>query len=186
MAQIADRIDERLRHFIEAQHLYFVGTAPASVDGHINVSPKGHADTFAVLDDATVAYLDLTGSGAESIAHIRENGRVVIMFCAFDGPPRIVRLHGQGRVVTAADSEGAELLARFPTRPGARAVVVVDVRRVSISCGTAVPLLDYVQDRDLLHQWAQRKSPDDLNEYHRTRNATSIDGLPGMPVSESL
>ena len=181
MAQQHSQIDERLCQFIEKQHLYFIGTAPASVDGHINISPKGHADTFCVIDENTVAYLDLTGSGAESIAHIRENGRVVVMFCAFDGPPKIVRLHGRGRIVTPSDSGWPELVARFPSRPGARAVVVVDVRRVSSSCGTAVPLFEYVEDRDLLLQWTERKSATELNDYHRTRNATSIDGLPGLP-----
>jgi len=185
MGQVLKAIDGRLRDFIEAQHLYFVGTAPNSTEGHINLSPKGHGDTFTVIDEMTVAYLDLTGSGAESLAHLRENGRIVIMFCAFDGPPDIVRLHGRGEIVTPADSRWNDLLARFPARPGARSIVIVHVSRVSSSCGQAVPLYEYVSDRDLLHRWSERKSPEDLDEYHRTRNATSIDGLPAFPSPQA-
>ena len=181
MGKVLDAIDGRLREFIEAQHLYFVATAPNAADGHINLSPKGHGDTFAVLDDSHVAYLDLTGSGAESLAHIRENGRIAVMFCAFDGPPNIVRLHGRAEVVVPTDDRWRDLIAHFNARPGARAIVVVDVSRISSSCGQAVPLYEYVEDRDLLYQWAERKSDDDLDEYHRTRNAESIDGLPALP-----
>jgi predicted pyridoxine 5'-phosphate oxidase superfamily flavin-nucleotide-binding protein len=182
MGQVHERITERLREFVEAQHLYFVGTAPADVDGHVNLSPKGHRDTFTIIDDVTVAYLDLTGSGAESLAHIRENGRVVVMFCAFEGPPDIVRLHGRGRVVFPLDADWDALIARFPTRPGARAVVVVDIRRVSSSCGFAVPLYEYVGQRDLLEQWTSRKTDEELADYRATRNAASIDGLPAVPT----
>jgi hypothetical protein len=181
MGQVLEAIDGRLRDFIEAQHLYFVGTAPNAAEGHINLSPKGHGDTFTVIDETTVAYLDLTGSGAESLAHLRENGRLVIMFCAFDGPPSIVRLHGRGEIVTPSDTRWDELITRFHARPGARAIVLVHVTRISSSCGQAVPLYEYVSDRDLLYRWAERKSPADLDEYHRTRNATSIDGLPALP-----
>ncbi len=182
MSKVISEIDGPLRTFIEEQHLYFIATAPISADGHVNLSPKGYDDTFSVIDPTTVAYLDLTGSGAESIAHLRENGRVVIMFCAFDGRPRIVRLHGRGRVVTPTDDEWESLLKRFPSRPGARAIVLVDVSRISSSCGQAVPNFEFVGDRDLLLQWVDRKSPEDLNEYHRTRNAVSIDGLPALPT----
>jgi hypothetical protein len=181
MGQVHEEIDEGLRAFIEAQHVYFVGTAPADVDGHVNLSPKGHRDTFAILDGTTVAYVDLTGSGAESLAHIRENGRVVVMFCAFEGPPDIVRLHGRGRVVFPADAEWAGLIGHFPTRSGARAVVVVDVTRVSSSCGFAVPLYEYAGQRDLLERWTSRKSDADLEDYRAKKNATSIDGLPAVP-----
>jgi hypothetical protein len=181
MGQVHERIDDGLRGFIDAQQLYFVGTAPADTGGHVNLSPKGHRDTFAILDDTTVAYVDLTGSGAESLAHIRENGRVVIMFCAFEGPPNIVRLHGRGRVVFPADAEWDRLLAHFPSRPGARAIVTVDVTRASSSCGFAVPQYDYVGQRDLLEQWTSRKSEADLEDYRAKKNATSIDGLPAVP-----
>jgi hypothetical protein len=183
MGKVMSEIDGPLRTFIEEQHLYFIATAPISADGHVNLSPKGYGDSFSVIDPTTVAYLDLTGSGAESIAHLRENGRIVIMFCAFDGRPRIVRLHGRGRVITPLESEWESLSKRFPHRPSARAIVLVDVTRVSNSCGQAVPTYEFVDDRDLLLQWADRKSPEDLDEYHRTRNAVSIDGLPGLPVT---
>jgi hypothetical protein len=181
VGQVHERIDDDLREFIDKQHLYFVGTAPADTGGHVNLSPKGHRDTFAVLDDSTVAYVDLTGSGAESLAHIRENGRVVIMFCAFEGPPNIVRLHGQGRLVFSGDGEWDGLLAHFPSRPGIRAIVTVHITRVSSSCGFAVPFYDYVGQRDLLERWTERKSEADLDEYRAKKNATSIDGLPAVP-----
>lgn len=183
MATVLAGIDDRLRKFIEAQPLYFVGTAPAALDGHINVSPKGYADTFAVVDESTVAYLDLTGSGAESLAHIRENARIVVMFCAFDGSPRIVRLHGRAQLVAPEDPAWPDLSAHFQMRTGARAIVVVDVHRVSSSCGTAVPRLSHVADRDTLQRWAEHKTPDELATYHRDRNATSIDGLPALPTT---
>jgi hypothetical protein len=182
MGKVHERIDGRLRAFIEAQQIYFVATAPSGPGGHVNVSPKGHADTFAVLDSLRVGYLDLTGSGAETLAHIGENGRITIMFCAFDGPPDVVRLHGRGRVVLPDDTEFAGLLANFTPHRGARSIVVVEVERVSTSCGFAVPLFDYRGDRDLLAKWADRKGDADLEEYHRTRNAKSIDGLPALPL----
>jgi predicted pyridoxine 5'-phosphate oxidase superfamily flavin-nucleotide-binding protein len=185
MGQVLEAIDGRLREFIETQQVFFVGTAPLEADGHVNLSPKGHRDTFAVVDEHTVAYLDLTGSGAESLAHIRQNGRVVVMFCAFDGPANIVRLHGRGTVHTPDDATWLEVLAHFPAaRRGARAVVTVDVTRVSDSCGFAVPLYDHVGDRRLLEQWTERKSDDDLAAYRATKNTTSIDGLPALPQSQ--
>lgn len=184
MGKVLERIDDRLREFLLAQHVFFVGTAPADVDGHINVSPKGHGDTFAVLDERTVAWLDLTGSGAESLAHIRENGRVVVMACAFHGPPQVVRLHGRGRVVVPGDVEWAQLAALFPVRRGARAVVVVDVSRISSSCGYAVPFMEHTGDRDLLERWAERKDDEALAAYHQEKNLVSIDGLPALPQPE--
>jgi len=180
MGQVHERIDGKLREFIEAQHIYFVGTAPIEANGHINLSPKGHRDTFAVLDEHTVAYLDLTGSGAESLAHIRQNGRVVVMFCAFEGSPNIVRLHGQGTVHTQGDENFGQLVGRFPSLPGARAVLTVDVSRVSSSCGFAVPFFDHVGDRDLLEKWAERKTDEELANYRAAKNKTSIDGLPAL------
>ena len=180
MSKLHSQIDGRLRQFIEAQHIFFVGTAPLADDGHINLSPKGHQDTFRVVDEHTVAYLDLTGSGSESIAHVRENGRIVVMFCAFDGPPNIVRLHGRARVVTVDELGGPEWFGLFPDRPGARAVVVVSVERVSDSCGFSIPEYEYRGARQLLDDWAGRKSDAELDTYRAAKNAASIDGLPSI------
>lgn len=176
-----DGIGPRLRAWIEAQHMFFVGTAPLAPDGHINISPRGTPGTFAVLDERTVAWVDLTGSGAETIAHLRENGRIVVMFCGFEGPPQTVRLHGRGRVVVPADPEWGALSERFAAKRGARAIVVVDVSRASDSCGFSIPRFDFVDDRDLLDRWTENKDDADLADYRATRNAESIDGLPALP-----
>jgi hypothetical protein len=181
VSKVHEEITPRLRAWIDAQHLFFVATAPLAEDGHINVSPRGTPGTFAVLDGHTVAWLDLTGSGAETIAHLRENGRIVVMFCAFDGPPQIVRLHGRGRVVMPTDAEWAQLSGRFADKRGARAIVVVDVTRVSDSCGYSIPTFDFAGDRDLLDRWTDKKDDEALRDYHVTRNAESIDGLPALP-----
>jgi hypothetical protein len=178
-----DRLDERLRGWIAAQHMFFVATAPSGPGGHVNLSPKGHADTFAILDGRTVAYLDLTGSGAETAAHLRDNGRITLMFCAFSGPPRILRLYGRGRVVVAGDDRWEQLAARFPARRGARAVVVVEVERIADSCGYAVPLYDDAGQRDLLGQWAAGKDDAALAAYRAQRNRQSIDDLPALPMA---
>ncbi|WP_220793273.1 pyridoxamine 5'-phosphate oxidase family protein [Nocardioides stalactiti] len=177
MGKVHDGITGRLRTFIEAQHVFFIATAPLAADGHVNLSPRGLPGTFAVLDEHTFAWLDGTGSGSETIAHLRENGRITVMFCAFEGPPNIVRLHGTGRVVTLYDEEYADLSARFAAVPGARAVVVVDVARVSDSCGYGVPLMDYTGDRDLLQRYFERKGVDGSADYRRRKNRTSLDGL---------
>lgn len=177
--KLHDGIDGRLRAFIEAQHLFFVATAPLAAEGHVNVSPKG-LDTFRVLGEREVAYLDLTGSGSETVAHLRENGRVTIMFCAFDGPPNIVRLHGSGRYVALGDAEFDSYRGLFADHPGARGVVVVDVHRVSDSCGYAVPLMSHDGDRDLLTRWSENRGEDGLTAYRATKNAASIDGLPAL------
>lgn len=174
-------VDGRLRAFIEAQRMFFVATAPLAADGHVNVSPKGLDGTFLVVDEHTVAYLDLTGSGAETAAHLRENGRITLMFCAFEGPPNIVRLHGRGRHVRPGDEGFDAWAARFGVDPpGVRGVVVVDVDRVSDSCGFAVPLYEFSEQRDLLTSWAGRRGPDGLATYRVEKNATSIDGLPAL------
>ena len=178
--KLHERIDGRLREFIEAQHVFFVATAPLAADGHVNVSPKGVAGTFVVLDEHTVAYLDLTGSGAETIAHLRENGRITLMFCAFGGPPNIVRLHGLGRHVGLTDPEFASYRGLFEDHPGTRGVVVVDVERVSDSCGYAVPLMSHDGDRDLLTRWAGNRGEVGLRAYREAKNAVSIDGLPAL------
>ncbi len=181
MSKVHDSISPKLATFMADQPVFFVATAPLAGDGNVNVSPRGTRGTFAVLDEHRVAWLDLTGSGIETIAHLRENGRITVMFCAFNGAATIVRLHGTGTVITPAESAWEELADRFPELPGARAIIVVAVHRVSDSCGFAVPLMDYVADRDLLQSWAGRKTDTQLETYRSTRNAESIDGLPGYP-----
>jgi hypothetical protein len=180
MGKLYDAIDDRLREWILKQPMFYVGTAPLSSDGHVNISPKGMAGTFAVLGDRRVAYLDYFGSGAETIAHLHENGRIVLMFCAFDGPPKIVRLHGRGRAVLADQAEFATLRGEFGKKStaGQRSVVVVDVDRIADSCGYAVPRLDFVGDRDVLDLHHLKKPDGYFDEYWDAKNAASIDGLP--------
>jgi hypothetical protein len=187
MSKVLESIDPRLARFLLAQPVFFVGTAPLAGDGRVNVSPKGMAGTFAVLGPLEVAYLDYTGSGAETIAHLRENGRIVLMFCAFDGAPNIVRLHGRGRVVLADDPEFGRLRGAFAKdrAKGQRSIVVVDVERVSDSCGYAVPLMDLREDRDLLDRHQERRDDEYFDTYWRTKNATSIDGLEAVPLDRT-
>lgn len=182
MAKVHESITPRLRAFCEAQHVFFVATAPDGPGGHVNVSPRGVGGTFVVLDERTVAWADLTASGSETIAHLRQNGRITLMFCAFEGPPNIVRLHGRGRFVTLYDEDFAELAAHFTETRGVRAVVVVDVERVSDSCGYGVPLMSYAGERDLLPEFMDRKGADGQAEYRRRKNRTSIDGLPAFDM----
>ena len=183
MGRVLDAITDELAAFIAAQRVFFVATAPSD-GGHVNLSPKG-LDTFTVLDPNTVAYLDLTGSGVETIAHLRDNGRITVMFCAFDGKPNIVRLYGHGDAFPVGEPEADALLPRFGDYPGARSVIRVEVDRVSTSCGYGVPLLSYEGERDQLLQWAERRGPDGLVEYRREKNAASIDGLPGLTASDA-
>ena len=173
-------LDQRLRDFIARQHMFFVATAPLSAVGRINLSPKG-LDSFAILDDSTVAYLDLTGSGIETVAHLRENTRIVIMLCAFDGPPLILRLHGRGHVLESAHPEFASLLSRFPPHDGVRSIIRVALERISDSCGYGVPLYDFKSERTQLPAWVARKGPQGIAAYQREYGACSIDGLPGLP-----
>jgi hypothetical protein len=182
MGKVYETIDGRLRAFLLAQPVYFVATAPSGSDGLVNLSPKGGTGSFTVLDPMRVAYLDYTGSGIETIAHLRDNGRIVMMFCAFAGPPKIVRLHGRGMPVVPGDDGFDALVTAFPKppAPGLRSVITVDVSRVSDSCGFAVPFMDYVADRDLLFEHNGRKGDAELAQYRATRNATSVDGLPGL------
>jgi predicted pyridoxine 5'-phosphate oxidase superfamily flavin-nucleotide-binding protein len=189
MAKVFERIDDHLRDWIARQRLFFVGTAPLARDGHVNVSPKGPIDTLAVLDDHTVAYLDVVGSGAETIAHLRENGRVVVMLCAFEGPPRIVRLHGNGEVVAADDPRFPELFDRCGFDPevlAQRSVVLVQVTRVADSCGYGVPLMSYEGERAHQRLSSEKRlrtqGPDAFIRYQREKNARSIDGLPAVEV----
>jgi len=183
MGQVHDAIDDRLAEFIRAQRMFFVATAPLGADAHVNLSPKG-LDTFAVLDPHTVAYLDLTGSGVETIAHLRENGRITICFCAFEGPPKILRLYGRGTVIPAGDPVFASLAARFSPHIGVRSVIRVAVTRIADSCGYAVPEYRFVGQRRQLGQWAERKGADGVRAYREERNRASIDGLPGLDGSK--
>lgn len=178
MAKVIEAIDDALAEWIAAQPVFFVASAPAA-GGHVNISPKGH-DTLRVLGERSVAYLDLTGSGAETIAHTRENGRLTIMLCAFQGPPRILRLFGTGTAHPKGTARYEQLVDRFPDLPGARSIVELAVDRIQTSCGYAVPFLTYDQERPTLQQWAARRSEDDLAAYRRAKNATSIDGLPAL------
>ncbi|OFI37975.1 pyridoxamine 5'-phosphate oxidase [Arthrobacter sp. SW1] len=178
MGKVHESINQKLRTFIERQPLFFVATAPLSAGGHVNVSPRGLPGTFAVLDERTFAWLDVTGSGSETIAHLRENGRITVMFCAFDGPPNIVRLHGRGRTVTRYDDGFTQLAARFEQQPGTRAVIVVDVERVSDSCGWGVPLMSFEGHRELLGPFFERKGDDGSAAYRVGKNRRSIDGMP--------
>jgi hypothetical protein len=179
MGKLFSELDERLREFIAAQHMFFIATAPLSGDGHVNLSPKG-LDCLRVLDAHTVAYLDLTGSGIETSAHLQENGRFVVMFCALEGRPRILRLHGRGEVLWPSDPPYAELRPLFPDIPGERAILRLHVERIADSCGYGVPLYRYEGERDQLIKWADRKGPDGLRVEQVEGNATSIDGLPGV------
>lgn len=176
MGKVVECITEALQAFIEAQPLFFVATAPLSREGHVNLSPKG-LDCFRVLSPSCVAYLDLTGSGNETAAHLQENARITFMFCAFEGPPRILRLYGTGGVVLPGETRWAELAALFPEYPGVRQIIVADIERVQTSCGFAVPLMEYVGQRDTLLRWAEAKG-NGLPRYRQEKNSRSIDGLP--------
>ncbi|MEM1086019.1 MAG: pyridoxamine 5'-phosphate oxidase family protein [Verrucomicrobiota bacterium] len=179
MAKEYPEIDDKVRDWVAKQKMFFVATAPLSSDAMVNCSPKG-MDSFRVLGPRTVAYLDLTGSGVETIAHLKENGRIVIMMCAFEGPPQIMRFHGRGRVLEKSSPEYAEHVASFEEFPGARAIIVVDVDRISDSCGYSVPYYDYKGDRDILLKWATTKGEDGVETYQSEKNARSLDGLKGL------
>lgn len=182
MGRTYETIDDRLAGWLQEQPVFFVATAPLAADGHVNCSPKGNRDELVVLDGRRVMYLDQTGSGIETVAHLAENGRIVLMFCAFTGPPRIVRLHGRGRAVPAGAEEFESLRGRFPggSGTGVRSVVVVDVERVSDSCGYGVPFMTFEAHRGTMDEWADRKGRDGIERYWEEKNALSVDGLPGM------
>ncbi|MFB7086332.1 pyridoxamine 5'-phosphate oxidase family protein [Streptomyces sp. NPDC056296] len=188
MGKTYERIDGRLRTFIEAQPLFFTATAPLAGDGTVNLSPKGLMGSFAVLDELTVAYLDFAGSTAETVAHLRENGRITLMWCAFQGPPNIVRVHGRGEPVFRDDPRFPELLTHFPdidtTEHGLRAIIVVTAELVRDSCGYAVPFMAYESDRDLHGRRFAREDDASLSAYFTKKEyiATSMDGLPGLPL----
>jgi len=182
MGSVYPSIDDELRAWLLAQPMFFVATAPLDADGTINLSPKGLLRTFAVLGPNEVAYLDITGSGIETIAHLRENGRIVVMFCAFEGDPNIVRLHGRGRAVHPGDEGFDELAAAFdvPMPPSLRSIIKVDVSRVSDSCGFGVPYMDMKGYRDNFAKAEAHVTADEWVAYRAEHNATSIDGLPGL------
>ena len=182
MGQAFDALDEPLAEFVQRQHVFFVATAPLAADGHVNVSPKGY-DTLRVLDERTVCYLDISGSGAETIAHVRENGRITIMCCAFEGDPNVVRLYGRGEVVFPDDDDFASLVALFPPRSGVRAVIRVRLHRVSTSCGFGVPLMAHVGDRERLEEVFAPRGPEAMADYWARKNTVSIDGLPAVPTA---
>ena len=179
MGKLYGQIDSGLQAFIEAQRVFFVATAPLDATGHINLSPKG-LDTFRVLGSNTVAYLDHVGSGAETIAHLKENRRIVVMLCAFEGAPRIVRLHGHGKVLEPQTPQFDQLRPLFADGPPARAIILMTVNRISDSCGFAVPLYAFQDERPQLVAWAERKGAPGLRQYQAEKNATSIDGLPAV------
>ncbi|MDX1995961.1 MAG: pyridoxamine 5'-phosphate oxidase family protein [bacterium] len=176
MGKLYDAITDDLQTFIQNQHLFFVATAPLSPDGHVNLSPKG-LDSFRILSPNRVAYLDLTGSGNETSAHLLENGRITFMFCSFEKTPQVVRLYGTGRTVLPVSAEWDELSALFTLYPGARQLIVADISRVSTACGYAVPLMDYAGERDTLLRWAEVKGDDGLVAYRQEKNLCSIDEL---------
>jgi Pyridoxamine 5'-phosphate oxidase len=189
MGKVFAEIDDRLAGWIRGQQMFFVATAPEA-GGHVNLSPKGPIESLQVVDPHTIAYLDLIGSGAETVAHLRQNGRICVMLCAFQGPPRIVRLHGRGRYVLPGDPEFDDLNAAFDIRdtyttgPAQRSVVVVDVERIADSCGYGVPLMEPAGDRPQQALWVERTlakgGPDAIAAYRATHNVRSIDGLPAL------
>lgn len=194
MGRIFESIDSTLIRWIGNQHLFFVATAPNDPDGRVNLSPKGAMETFRVLDDHRVAYLDLMGSGIETVAHLRENGRITLMFCAFDGPPKVIRLHGHGRVVQQQDEEFPKLLEAFDLTPELvatlRSIIAIDVTRISDSCGFVVPKMDYIEPRQTLFRWAESQQQRDGDEwklkYQQANNLRSIDGMPGLELDGEI
>ena len=196
MAKVYERIEPWLAEWIERQPMFFVGTAPSGDEGHVNVSPKGPIGTLRLLDDHTIAYLDLVGSGAETVAHLQQNGRIVVMFCAFEGPPRILRLHGHGEVIPADDPRFGELYARadfdapHDIEAARRAVIVVEVERIADACGYGVPLMSYEGEREHAEKWAEKKlragGESGIADYMTEKNAESIDGLPAFDLGERV
>ena len=196
MGKLYAELDDRLRKFIAQQPVFFVATAPDlghdGSGGHVNVSPKGYRDTFAVLGPRTVAYLDLTGSGTETIAHVQQNGRITIMFCSFSREAKIVRLYGTGEVVLPGSARWDELASNFPRTAdlaaeltSQRALIVVELERIADSCGYAVPEMSLTGERDVLDRWASGKTAGSLADYRAEHNSVSIDGLPALEPARS-
>jgi Pyridoxamine 5'-phosphate oxidase len=184
MGKIYKSIDEKLRDWLSAQRVFFVATAPLSRQGHVNCSPKD-GDSFRIIDERTVAYLDVTGSGVETIAHLKENERIVLMFCAFTDAPKIVRLHGRGEVIEQWNCDFERLRSIFPSRAGIRSIIRVHLTRISDSCGFGVPLYEFREQRTQLKTWAERKGEKALNAYRLEVNSNSIDGLIGLRPPDS-
>jgi hypothetical protein len=184
VAKTFETISGELAHWLVDQPVFFVSTAPLAPEGSVNCSPKGNRQEFTVTGPRSVAYLDQTGSGIETIAHLRENGRIVVMFCAFNGPPRIVRLHGQGRMLDTASPDFESLAHHFPgaREVGVRSIIVVDVTRISDSCGYGVPFMAFESHRPTMDQWSNRKGLDGIHEYWSEKNRTSIDNLEGLEL----
>ena len=181
MGKQYDEISPELGTWLGQQHVFFIATSPLASDGHVNCSPKG-MDTFRILGPRRVAYLDLTGSGVETVAHFRENGRIVFMFAAFAGPPKIVRLHGTAEVITPESPEWSDVSGSFPDQPGARAIISASLDRISDACGWGVPEFAYVKERDALHRASESATVEQMNAYWRENNSRSVDGLPGLEV----
>lgn len=184
MGKILDSIDDSLQEWIGHQKMFFVATAPLAPDGFINCSPKG-GDCFRTLGPHEVVYHDLTGSGVETISHLKENGRIVLMFCAFEGPPKIVRLHGIGTVITRVNPRFSEMCSKFEVNNATRAFIHIQVNRISDSCGFTVPLYDYHSQREIFDRLSERKTSEEYCEYRLKKNASSIDGLPGLSADEA-
>lgn len=184
MGKLYDSINPSLARFIAEQRMFFVATAPLDPAGHVNLSPKG-LESFRVIDSRTVAYLDLTGSGIETVAHVRENQRIVIMFCAFAGPPKVLRLYGRGEVMEAGAPRFDQLRALFPDLPGVRSIVVVTLDRIADSCGWGVPLYHYEGERSQLLEWAEHKGVDGVAKYRAENNRVSVDGLSGLSLDSA-
>ncbi|HIG41056.1 MAG: pyridoxamine 5'-phosphate oxidase family protein [bacterium] len=178
MAKLYAQLDDKLIKFIESQHMFFIGTAPLSGDGLVNLSPKG-MDTLRILDEKTIAYLDLTGSGSETIAHLKQNGRFVLMFCSFTNKPMILRLHGKGVVLESDHSDYPALLKKFPERRGTRAIIKLSAERIADSCGWGVPEYEFVQERDTYTKYAANLSDEDFRKG-QIANARSLDDLPSL------
>ena len=179
-----DQITADHKAFIENQRMFFVCTAPLSTEGHINLSPKGF-DCFRILSPSRVGYLDIVGSGNETSAHLLENGRITFMFCAFDGPPKILRLYGKGFSVLPGDNEWDELSKQFTILPATRQIIVADIFKVKSSCGFGIPLYDYRDERDHAFKWAEKKGEEGLEEYKKEKNMVSIDGL-ATPIASKF
>ncbi len=183
MGKALERLDDQAIEFIGRQRMFFTATAPLEAHGLINLSPKG-LDTFAVIDPQTVAYLDLTGSGIETLAHVRQNGRMTLMFCSFEGPPNILRLYGRGEAVEPGDEAWTALRPRFIAHPGERSIIVLHVERVTNACGFGVPLYRYEGDRSNLDDSARARGREKVKAYQQEKNLVSVNGLPGLrPVT---
>lgn len=183
MGKDYQEIDERILGWIERQRMFFVATAPRGDDGLVNCSPKG-LDALRVTGPRELVYMDTGGSGIETVAHLRENGRVVIMLCAFDGPPKIFRFYGTGRSVEPADAEFKDLAELFAGAPPIRNFIVVNVDRIRDSCGYGVPMYDYKGQRESMQNWLDKRSFEELLQHRRDNNETSLDGLPGLDLDK--